>query len=66
MRHVSEAQSLTALKALLRDLENTKLIYPDDISILSLKRDLKAKIASLEKPQQPIGEECEAHAMGVD
>ena len=49
MRHVSEAETLTALKDLLRDLENTKLIYPDDISILSLKRDVKAKIASLEK-----------------
>ena len=54
MRHVSEAEPLTALKALLCDLENTKLIYRDDISISSLKRDLKARIASLEKTQQPI------------
>jgi len=66
MRYVFEAQSLTALKALLRDLENSKLIYPDDLSILSLKRDLKKKIAALEEAQNAVVEECEAHAMAAD
>lgn len=65
MRNVPEAEPLIALKTLLRDLENTKLIYPDDISILSLKRDLTAKIASLKK-QQPIIENCEAHEMAAE
>jgi hypothetical protein len=66
MPHVFKAERITALKALLRDLENTRLIYPDDIDILSLKRDLKTKIASLEKTQEPIVEGCEAQAMAAD
>jgi len=51
MGRVPEGESLAAIKALLRDLQTAKLIYPDDLSILSLKRSLKAKIAELEKRQ---------------
>ena len=48
-REAQEAEPLSAMKALLRDLENAELIYPDDISALSVRRDLTAKIAALEK-----------------
>ena len=63
MHHTLEGESVAALKALLRDLENTRLIFPDDISILNLRRDLRAKIANFEKAQ---GTECEAEAMAAD
>ena len=48
MRHTPKGESVAALKALLRDLENTKLIFPDDISILKLRRDLRTKIANFQ------------------
>jgi len=66
MPRVSKAAPIKALKALLRDLENTKLIYPDDINVLRLKRELKAKIDSLEKTPQPIVQKREAKAMAAD
>jgi len=53
-REGKEAEPLLAMKALLRDLENAELNYPDDISALSVRRDLTAKIAALEKTHQPI------------
>jgi len=40
---------LAALKALLRDLNDAKLMYPGDVSIVRLRRELMAKIAELEK-----------------
>ena len=65
MRHVAEGGSVAAIKALLRDLENTQLIYPDGLSILSLRRDLKAKIAELEKCQVTLADP-DAQAMATD
>ena len=62
MRHIPEGEPVSAMKALLHDLENTRLIFPDDISILSLRRDLRARIAEFEKAQRT---EC-AQAMGAD
>jgi len=48
MQDFPEDEPIAAMKALLHDLENTKLIFPDDISILSLRRDLRARIAQFE------------------
>ena len=52
MNHIPEDEPIAAIKALLRDLENTKLIFPDDVSILSLRRELKARIAQFEKVKE--------------
>jgi len=52
MHHIPKDEPIMAIKALLHDLENTKLIFPDDISILSLRRDLKARIAQFEKVKE--------------
>ena len=51
MRYVSvhEREMLDAMKASLRDLQNVKLLSPSDLDILSLRRELRAKIADLEK-----------------
>jgi len=51
MRHIPEGKQVAAMKALLQDLENATLIFPDDISILSLRRELRARIAELEEAQ---------------
>jgi len=37
------------MKDCLRDLENTKLISPDDLNLIDQKRILRRKIAELEK-----------------
>jgi hypothetical protein len=62
MLHIPQGEPLAAMKALLHDLQNTKLIFPDDISILSLRRELRARIAECEKVQSA---EC-AQAMAGD
>jgi hypothetical protein len=49
MRHVLKPELLEALKGRLRDLENTKLISPDDLGIVDQKRVLRQQIAALEK-----------------
>ena len=43
------SDSLEGMKQTLRDLDKIKLIRPDDIAILDLKRTLKAKIAERER-----------------
>ena len=48
MRQETEADPVDGLKACLRELEQIRLIYPDDLTILRLKRHLRAKIAELE------------------
>ncbi len=48
MRHVPKPELVDAMKDCLRDLENTKLISPDDLDIVDEKRILRQKIAELE------------------
>jgi hypothetical protein len=52
MAAVSQVYRLSALKALLRDLESTNVIYPAGLNILTLKHDLRKKIAELENMQR--------------
>ena len=66
MCNIPQAAPLAAMKALLRDLENSKLIYPDDLNIVRLKRDLCAKITELEKAQNTPVQDSEPHAMAAD
>ena len=66
MPAVSQVNRLSALKALLRDLENTKVIYPAGLNILTLKHDLRRKIAELEKMQRTAVEKCDGHEMAAD
>ena len=49
MRHFVEPGLLDAMKDCLRDLENVKLISPDDLDIVDQKRILRQQIAKLEK-----------------
>ena len=49
MRHVPKPEFVAAMKDCLRDLENTKLISPDDLDIIDEKRILRQKIAELER-----------------
>ena len=49
MRQIGQCEPLAAMKALLRDLENTTLLYPDHADIVTLKRDLSMKIADADK-----------------
>ena len=48
MRHVSKPELVDAMKDCLRNLENTKLISPNDLDIVVEKRILRQKIAELE------------------
>ncbi|HXU14134.1 MAG TPA: hypothetical protein VN708_03315 [Terriglobales bacterium] len=48
-RHVPQADLLQAMKDCLRDLENLKLLSPDDLEIFNLRRSLKERIAELER-----------------
>jgi hypothetical protein len=49
MRYFLEPELLDAMKDCLRDLENVRLISPDDLDIIDQKRILRQKIAELEK-----------------
>jgi hypothetical protein len=51
MRHFPQKDLLQALKASLRDLENLKLVSPDDLEILNLRCSIKERIAALERDQ---------------
>jgi hypothetical protein len=53
MRDAPNAEMLQAMKESLRSLENAKLINPEDIELLTLKRALQAKIEELESRQHP-------------
>jgi hypothetical protein len=53
MRPAYQPEPLAALKAFLHDLKDAKLMYPGDISIVRLRRNLMAKIAELENRQKP-------------
>ena len=45
MRHTDKAELLQAMKGCLRDLEDTRLISPDDLDIIDQKRVLRHEIA---------------------
>jgi hypothetical protein len=64
MSQLSNAESLVAMKALLRDLENTNLIYPEDLSIFSLRKSLTKKITELETQNSAASEQVHALATG--
>jgi hypothetical protein len=49
MSHILKPELLEAMKDCLRDLENTRLISPDDLDIIDEKRILRQQIAVLEK-----------------
>jgi len=49
MHHILKPELLKTLKAHLRELENVKLISPDDLGIIDQKRVLRRQIAALEK-----------------
>lgn len=49
MYHVPKEDLLQALKESLQDLENLKLLSPNDLAIFDLKRKLKFQIAELER-----------------
>ena len=66
MRHVPQAEMLAAMKDGLRNLENIELLSPNDLEILSERRDLRAKIAELEKHQNPTADGVEVHAMAAN
>jgi len=51
MRHVPKADLLEALKQSLRDLDNLKILSPDDIEIRNLRRALGEQIEVLERQQ---------------
>jgi hypothetical protein len=49
MLHHIEPELLDAMKGCLHDLENVKLLSPDDLDIIDEKRLLRQKIAELER-----------------
>ena len=51
MRHIHNTELLQAMKDSLRDLDNLKLLGPNDLEILDLRRSLKEQIAALERQQ---------------
>ena len=51
MPQVPTADLLEAMRESLHNLENLKLLSPDDLDILDLRRNLKGQIAVLERQQ---------------
>jgi hypothetical protein len=49
MSHILKPELLDAMKDCLRDLENVKLLSPDDLDIIDEKRILRQQIAVLER-----------------
>jgi hypothetical protein len=49
MSHILKPELLDAMKDCLRNLENTRLISPDDLDIIDEKRILRQQIAVLEQ-----------------
>jgi hypothetical protein len=47
--HVLRAELLDAMRGCLHDLEELKLLSPDDLDIVAERRILRKKIAELEK-----------------
>ena len=51
MRHIPNADLLEAMKDSLHHLENLKLLSPNDLEILNLRRTLKEQITALERDE---------------
>ena len=49
--HVPKQELLRVMKDCLRDLENVKMLSPDDLSIVDQKRTLRETIAQLERDE---------------
>jgi hypothetical protein len=49
MRHILTADLLEGMRECLRNLENLKLLSPDDLHFLELRRDLKEGTAVVER-----------------
>ena len=49
--HVAKPELLRVMKDCLRDLENVKMLRPDDLSVVSQKRLLRQTIAELERDE---------------
>ena len=49
MPHIPQPDLLEAMKASLRELNSLKLLSPDDLEILDLRRNLKEQIAAMER-----------------
>jgi hypothetical protein len=59
MHHVLKPELLDAMKNRLDDLENVKLLSPDDLDIIDEKRILRQKIAKMEQ------EDSDGHEMAA-
>jgi hypothetical protein len=51
MSHIPHAELLDALRQSLRNLENLKLISPDDLEIIEVRHNLEAQISGMEAQQ---------------
>lgn len=49
--HVPKHELLRVMKDCLRDLENVKMLSPDDLGIVDQKRTLRQTIADLERDE---------------
>jgi hypothetical protein len=49
--HVPKHELLRVMKDCLRDLENVKVLSPDDLSIIDQKRTLRQTIVELERDE---------------
>ena len=54
MRHILKADLLQAMKESVRDLENLRLLSPNDLEILTLRRNLERQIAALERQLREV------------
>ena len=54
MRRIPQAELLRAMKQSLRDLDNLKLLNPNDLEILHLRRTLREQIDRLERQQSEL------------
>lgn len=54
MRRILQADLLRAMKQSLRDLDNLKLLNPNDLEILHLRRNLREQIDRLERQHSEL------------
>jgi len=54
MRHILKADLLQAMKESFRDLKNLRLLSPNDLEILTLRRNLERQIAALERQLREV------------
>lgn len=59
MGHIPNTDLLEALKLSLRELDNTKLLSPNDLEVFDLRRNLREQIGALERHLAQV----QAHGM---